>query len=167
MHYLLGSFCRKRRLNDPGLDILWSDDFEDFEVLQAGDLTMRDARVLAIAVALLDAPDSLPFIFELGPAVQHHGEPEGAVMDMPVLYVVIHFLAVRLEDVGNMVAPGRRLDTGIPVFEDLAQIFGPDGLRSLVVFKFPVVGHGVVGSMLRTILQPAHRNVTRAGASWY
>ena len=116
---------------------------------------MRDAGALVDDVAFLDAPHALPLIFELGPAVQHHDELEGAVVDMPVLHFVLHFPAVRLDDMGNVVAFRRVLDAEVPVFEDLAQALRPDGLCCLVMRKFPIVGHAVLPSLLPAILQPA------------
>ena len=82
---------------------------------------MADARALVDAVALADRPHALALVLELGPAVHDVDELERAVVDVPLLDLVLGLLAVVADQVGDVVALGRILDGEVAVLEDLAQ----------------------------------------------
>ena len=108
-------------LDDTGGEIGRRDDLEHLEVLRAGDLTVLDAGRLQDGVALADRSLALALVLERGPAVHDVDELERAVVHVPLLHLVLHFLAVVADEVGDEVALGAVLDAEIAVLEDLAQ----------------------------------------------
>src|SRR6185437_4723284 len=133
---------RGRCLDDPGLEVRRGDDLEHLEIFRAGELAMRDTGDLVDAIALADRPRALPGILERRPSVQDVDHLEGAVVDVPVLHVVLHLLAVVTNEVGDVVTLGPTLDAEIAVLEDFAQAGRPPGIGRDIVAELPVLGVG-------------------------
>src|SRR5450631_873672 len=109
---------RRRRLDDPGLEVRRRHDLEHFEILGARNLAMRDARDLIDAIALADRPSAVAGILERGPSVQDVDHLERAVMDVPLLDLVLGLVAVVTNEVSDIVAVGALLDAKVAILED-------------------------------------------------
>src|SRR4030088_1313108 len=79
-----------RSLDDARREIRRGDDLQHLEVLRAGNLAMLDARRLEDGIALADRALALTFVLEDRPAVHHVHELECAVVDVPLLHLVLH-----------------------------------------------------------------------------
>src|SRR5258708_21885828 len=101
---------------------------------------MRDARNLVDAVALADRPRALAGILERGRTAQHVDHLERAVVDVPLLHLVLGLLAVVTNEVGYVVALGAVLDAEITILEDLAQAGCPPGRSGGIDAARPVFG---------------------------
>src|ERR1700693_2503719 len=112
---------RRRRLDDPGLEVRRRHDLEHLEILGAADLAMRDARDLVDAIALADRLHAMARILERGPSVQDVEHLERAVVDVPLLDLVLGLVAVVTNEVSDIVALGALLDAEVAILEDLAQ----------------------------------------------
>ena len=131
--------CRdaRRRLHDLGREIGRRDDLQHLEVVRAGDLAVLDRGRLQDRIALADRALPLPLVLEGRPAVQHQHELEVALVDVPVLHLVLLLLAVVPDDVGDVIPLGPVLDAEVAVIENLAQAGRPLGIARLVVHEVP------------------------------
>ena len=64
---------------------------------------MFDAWDLKDAVTLFDGPHPLPFVFERRPTIQNLHELKVTVMDVPLLHLVARFVAVRANDMSDII----------------------------------------------------------------
>src|SRR5262249_40367984 len=119
-----------------------SHNLQNLEILRASDLAVLYAGGLQNGIALANGSLTLPLILKSGPAVQDVDELEGAVVNMPLLHLVLHLLAVVANEVRDEVALGAALDAEITILENLAQSGRPLRIASRTVHEIPFLrGH--------------------------
>src|SRR5262249_61061134 len=132
--WLLGRLGAARRsLDDTRSKVCRRDDFQDLEVLRAGDLAVLDARRLQDRVPLADGVAALTLVFEGGPAIHDEHKLESAVMHVPLLDFILHLLAVVADEVCDKIPLFPFLYSHISVFKDLPQPGRPFGITREVL----------------------------------
>ena len=97
------------------LEITWCDDLHDLEILRVLDFPVANVPGLEYTISFPDDMDTLSFVLESGPTVQHVDHLKRTVVPVPLPGGVVAFEGP--DDVGDVSPLGGILDTQIPVLE--------------------------------------------------